>query len=113
MQRCKINIISYPANDGKEYFISWINDTNILLGFCRLRINSTFINPYFEELNGCSLLRELHIYGQVIQHETINKGYGVQHCGLGNIKLDISYQEISSFMVALKYVLFSSKTNIF
>jgi ELP3 family radical SAM enzyme/protein acetyltransferase len=79
----KINIISYPANDGKEYFISWINDTNILLGFCRLRINSTFINPYFEELNGCSLLRELHIYGQVIQHETINKGYGVQHCGLG------------------------------
>ena len=31
----------------------------------------------------------------------------------GNIKHDISYKEISCFIFALKYVLFSSKTNIF
>lgn len=78
-----IIIRKYSASDGIEYFISWENSSSMLLGFCRLRINSSNINKYFPELNNCALIRELHIYGQVIQHSSTNNGIGVQHRGLG------------------------------
>ena len=78
---------TYPASDGYEYFISWTHKlNNTLLGFLRLRINSALTletNKCFPELEGCALIRELHIYGQVIDHTSDNDGLGVQHIGLG------------------------------
>ena len=79
----KINVRQYPASDGIEYFITWNNLDDLLLGFLRLRINSTNNNIYFPELSGSALIRELHVYGQVINHNNNNKGIGVQHIGLG------------------------------
>lgn len=78
----KIVIYEYKASDGIEYFISYEND-NYLLGFIRLRINETKNNKYFSELNDCALIRELHVYGQLINHNNINDGIGVQHKGIG------------------------------
>jgi len=78
-----IKTIKYEASDGIEYFISWENDSNTLLGFLRLRINSDSANKIFPELTGCAMIRELHIYGQVINHHLENTGEGVQHIGLG------------------------------
>lgn len=49
----------------------------------RLRINKSKHNICFPELYGCSLIRELHVYGQVINHNSENNGDGVQHTGLG------------------------------
>jgi ELP3 family radical SAM enzyme/protein acetyltransferase len=97
----EIKVREYDASDGKEYFISWEDSENTLLGFLRLRINSANINSFsesskipmsklqasaeylFPELKGCSLIRELHVYGQVINHNKDNNGVGVQHIGLG------------------------------
>jgi ELP3 family radical SAM enzyme/protein acetyltransferase len=78
-----IKVREYEASDGIEYFISWENNDEILLGFLRLRINSESANKIFPELTGCAMIRELHIYGQVINHHFDNKGDGVQHIGLG------------------------------
>lgn len=77
-----INVRQYDASDGEEFFITWENDDN-LLGLLRLRINKSNINDIFPELSDCSMIRELHIYGQVINHDDDNNGVGVQHMGLG------------------------------
>lgn len=79
----KIKVRDYQASGGIEYFISWEDDNDILLGFLRLRINMNEKNRFFPELHNCSLIRELHIYGQVINHKATNNGTGVQHIGLG------------------------------
>jgi len=106
-----IKVREYKASGGIEYFISWEDSEDTLLGFLRLRINSADVdyssndsdsdfsetsesskNTYelltsgkylFPELEGCSLIRELHVYGQVINHNKDNNGVGVQHIGLG------------------------------
>lgn len=78
-----LKVRQYDASDGQEYFISWENNEDDLLGFIRLRINSSKVNKYFPELNNTALIRELHVYGQVIQHDLTNIGSGVQHKGLG------------------------------
>jgi ELP3 family radical SAM enzyme/protein acetyltransferase len=78
-----IKVRQYEASYGIEYFISWEDKDDTLLGFLRLRINSDSANKIFPELTGCSMIRELHIYGQVINHNLNNKGEGVQHIGLG------------------------------
>lgn len=78
-----IKVRKYKASEGTEYFISWENNNDVLLGFLRLRINKNNENKCFPELSECSLIRELHIYGQVINHNSENSGNGVQHIGLG------------------------------
>jgi ELP3 family radical SAM enzyme/protein acetyltransferase len=82
-----LDVTTYPSSDGIEYFINWKHQTqNTLLGFLRLRINSDEtleLNKTFPELNKCGMIRELHIYGQVIDHTSDNTGNGVQHIGLG------------------------------
>jgi ELP3 family radical SAM enzyme/protein acetyltransferase len=79
----KLVVRKYKASDGIEYFISWENDNMDLLGFIRLRINSSLINEVFPELSNCALIRELHIYGKLIHHLDDNIGEGIQHIGLG------------------------------
>ncbi len=79
----RLIVRQYKASRGIEYFISWENDNHDLLGFIRLRINSILINTVFPELSNCALIRELHIYGQLIHHLDENTGNGVQHMGLG------------------------------
>jgi len=69
----KLNIIKkevYEASEGKEYFIQIVNEFNSLLGFIRLRINSTEI----------AYIRELHVYGE---QTSIGKKGEVQHKGYG------------------------------
>lgn len=70
----KINIRSYEAAGGREYFISADSkDNNILYGFCRLRLDQgSPIAP--------ALIRELHVYGQLVSLGSQQK---VQHSGLG------------------------------
>lgn len=83
----ELKVRSYDASDGIEYFISWEDSEDTLLGFLRLRINESSDNKYFPELSNCALIRELHVYGQVITHDNINNGDGVQHRGLGKALL--------------------------
>lgn len=86
LAEARLHIREYDASDGKEYFISkevGHGKHRQLLGFVRLRITDTMATHVFEELEGCALVRELHVYG-VLQptHEAGNMN-AAQHKGIG------------------------------
>lgn len=59
----------YLASRGEEVFISIEGESrrrsDVLFGFCRLRLPSAHSEIAVEELRGCALVRELHVYGQL------------------------------------------------
>lgn len=79
--QAKLIVRTYISSGSNEYFISMeVGDTpGILLGFCRLRINSKDVKDQFPELNGCALIRELHVYGQTTSKDKKH----IQHQGIG------------------------------
>tara|TARA_Y100000389_G_C17469478_1_gene528991 strand:+ start:6411 stop:8114 length:1704 start_codon:yes stop_codon:yes gene_type:complete len=89
----ELNVQKYEASDGIEYFISL--DTLIsdkLIGFLRLRINNSNDNV-LNVLKNSSLVRELHIYGNV--SPVGNRNYvNPQHNGYGKMLLNKA-EEIS------------------
>ena len=82
---------SYTAQDGREHFISWENESRtVLFGFVRLRFPSQPTNPVFAELTGAALIRELHVYGRTIGTGTTTDEASTgatttvaQHLGIG------------------------------
>lgn len=78
---CVRLIRKYKESDGDEYFISYESkDRKYIYGFCRLRLCKNPGLGYFKELDGCALIRELHVYGTVMSKNTDKS---IQHCGLG------------------------------
>ncbi|VVB82297.1 Uncharacterised protein [uncultured archaeon] len=68
--KLKLKITKYKASDREEYFLEIVNDEDILFGLLRLRI-----------VNGKSIVRELHVYGQSLKLGEAGKIS--QHIGLG------------------------------
>lgn len=77
---------TYDASGGVEYFISAESrDLKRLYGFLRLRLCNAR-SDIFPELKGCALIRELHVYGKLMETCRQNKQH-VQHCGIGKFLL--------------------------
>ncbi len=75
-RQAKLFVTKYRASAGDEYFISWANAAQTkLYGFARLRLSPDNIFPH------TALLRELHVYGELIPAG--KKSSKVQHRGLG------------------------------
>jgi elongator complex protein 3 len=75
IKKWKINILKYKASEGFEYFISVDSlDKKTLYGFCRLRLDKK--SPVAP-----AIIRELHVYGQLVSVGDKNKK--TQHQGLG------------------------------
>lgn len=75
-------IRQYNASEATEYFISFESqDNKVLYGFIRLRLTTNQPIHIFPELEGCALIRELHVYGKL--QPVGNKTNHVQHSGLG------------------------------
>lgn len=82
----------YKASGGTEYHITFeTDDEKILFGFVRLRLTNIpgkiiigreYIKTVFPELEGCALIRELHVYGQTTSVGTLGES-GQQHKGFG------------------------------
>ncbi len=85
----KIVISHYKSSGGDEYFINAesIDNKGTLYGFIRLRLCNT-ATDILPELEGCALIRELHVYGQlnIVGDKTITSN--TQHKGLGRILLE-------------------------
>ncbi|MCK5416717.1 tRNA uridine(34) 5-carboxymethylaminomethyl modification radical SAM/GNAT enzyme Elp3 [Candidatus Parcubacteria bacterium] len=80
----KLSIMNYDVSDGIEHFISFENfDKKILYGFCRL---------YIPKNSNPAIIRELHVYGQLISVGSKTKK--TQHSGLGK-KLMEKAEEIA------------------
>lgn len=73
------------SRGGQEYFISVEND-NVIFGFCRLRVPRTLDGvDVFPELQSAALVRELHVYGELVPHaqKTQTNERQTQHGGIG------------------------------
>lgn len=98
--KAKLFIRKYPASDGTEYFLSFESpDKKTVYGFLRLRINNK-VDNIFPELVNASLVRELHVYGQMtpVYGENSDEEVGLQqtqHLGLGK-KLMLEAEKITN-----------------
>lgn len=82
----EIKVRTYDAQNGTEFFISLESpDENHLFGFVRLRITNN--KPIFPELTNCTLIRELHIYGNLLPVNNKSLKQHSQHRGYGTILL--------------------------
>jgi elongator complex protein 3 len=71
----------YSASGGSEIFLSHETKAgDTILGFLRLR---KVARPHRAELDGSTVVRELHIYGQAISIGRSDRGDSYQHRGLG------------------------------
>ncbi|PIR06146.1 MAG: tRNA uridine(34) 5-carboxymethylaminomethyl modification radical SAM/GNAT enzyme Elp3 [Candidatus Komeilibacteria bacterium CG11_big_fil_rev_8_21_14_0_20_36_20] len=75
----------YSASDGQEIFLSYeSSDSQIVYAFLRLRFNNNSTKNIFPELKNASIVRELHVYGQMIPTDLKEEAvYQTQHLGIG------------------------------
>jgi len=83
-----LRVRMYNASKGREFFISFESrDENTIFGFARLRLCADFstARAAFPELIGCAMIRELHVYGQMLPVFDKMKGKeeATQHLGFG------------------------------
>jgi len=83
----KLEVIKYQAGGGIEYFIqAESKDKKTLYGFCRLRLKAHFNKggkgDFFKVLTGAALVRELHVYGELVP---VGRKKKTQHAGLGKV----------------------------
>jgi elongator complex protein 3 len=101
----QLRITNYKASGGREYFIEACSkDKKVLYGFCRLRLVPRNMEHITHNIiQGMALIRELHVYGELVSvpstssgQATKNSGLGkkVQHEGLGK-KLMIEAEKIA------------------
>lgn len=101
-QEAIIKVRTYEANGAIDKFISFESyDEKCIFGFLRLRLPSQEkdkqVNIEFDCLNNRALIRELHVYGNVIPVGYKNNNNASQHMGFGKKLLekaeDISKKE--------------------
>ncbi|MCZ7381835.1 MAG: tRNA uridine(34) 5-carboxymethylaminomethyl modification radical SAM/GNAT enzyme Elp3 [Candidatus Methanoperedens sp.] len=80
-ENIELTVEEYSACGGKEHFISFEDKgKDVLVGFLRLRFPCA---PHRQELHGAALVRELHVYGSMVQPgESAGKAQW-QHRGYG------------------------------
>jgi len=82
-------IIKYSTSVSTEYFISYKTKANDrICSFLRLNIPKKKEN-FISELSNSSIIREVHVYGQVVGIGKRNKGKS-QHLGLGKSMINIA-----------------------
>ncbi len=95
----KLSRIDYGNCDGKEIFLSF-EDSDILLGFLRLRIPDESFRKEID--SNSSIIREIHVYGAAA---VIGEKGEVQHRGLGKKLLEeaerISLEEFNKNKIVI------------
>ena len=85
---------SYKTSDGgTEYFISLESaDKRVIFGFLRLRIPPKIHNPVFQCLKNKGMIRELHVYNNLmcVGEKASKKSNNTQHRGTGKSLLKIA-----------------------
>jgi len=89
-----LKVLEYKSSGGREFFISF-ETPDFLIGFIRLRLNSNENIKQLSILNGCGLIRELHIYSPLLNVGE-NEIYSTQHKGYGSLLIKKA-EEIAEF----------------
>ncbi|MDH7593670.1 MAG: tRNA uridine(34) 5-carboxymethylaminomethyl modification radical SAM/GNAT enzyme Elp3 [Methanomicrobiales archaeon] len=82
----EFRILSYACCEGEEYFISACAGER-LIGFARLRFPS---QPFLPELENTTLLRELHVYGEMVPVGSRPDEFAWQHRHIGSELIGIA-----------------------
>jgi elongator complex protein 3 len=77
--------LDYDTDATRECFLSYVTPEDRLAGFLRLSLPQA--EPPIAELNGCAVIREVHVYGPALELGDRQDGI-VQHAGLGTQLLD-------------------------
>ncbi|HRX43926.1 MAG TPA: tRNA uridine(34) 5-carboxymethylaminomethyl modification radical SAM/GNAT enzyme Elp3 [Candidatus Dojkabacteria bacterium] len=87
-ENLELETIKYETSVSKEYFISYkTKDTDKICSFLRLSIPTK--ETYIEDLKNSSIIREVHVYGNVVNIGKESKGES-QHLGLGKKMIQIA-----------------------
>ncbi len=81
----KEEVIKYKTSISTEYFISYVTkNSDKICGFLRLSIPKKDLskNHFIDELKSCAIIREVHVYGTLVNIGKESKGEA-QHLGLG------------------------------
>jgi len=81
----RLERLDYETDGTRECFLSYVTPEGRLAGF--LRLSLPWAEPSIAELNGCAVIRELHVYGPALELGARREG-AVQHAGLGTHLLD-------------------------
>jgi elongator complex protein 3 len=91
-QDIELNIVSYTTSASEEKFLQFVTkDNNSIVAFLRLSLPNE--NNFIMELNESSMIREIHVYGNLVTVGQKSEGKS-QHLGLGT-RLIKKAQEIS------------------
>ena len=77
-----LDSLSYTSSIGQEIFLQYITDKRDIAGFLRLSLPDAAAAPLVDELAGCAVIREVHVYGLAIGLGAAMAGRA-QHLGLG------------------------------
>ncbi|MYD08653.1 MAG: tRNA uridine(34) 5-carboxymethylaminomethyl modification radical SAM/GNAT enzyme Elp3 [Chloroflexi bacterium] len=78
----KLDSLTYDSSIGDEVFLQYITEAREIAGFLRLSLPSAPESPLLEELRGCAMIREVHVYGLALGIGASGPGRA-QHAGLG------------------------------
>ena len=79
-----LNDYRYRAAYADEHFLQYVTENDRLAGYLRLSIpDEKGGNAPIDELRGCAIIREVHIYGQSLPVGAEQSG-AAQHIGLGS-----------------------------
>jgi elongator complex protein 3 len=80
-----VNALEYETSGGREVFLSLDTDRDRLAGFLRLSLPtaSATAGTGIGELHGAALIREVHVYGPVVEIGRPALDGRVQHSGIG------------------------------
>lgn len=79
----RLDSLSYASSIGQETFLQVITADRDIAGFLRLSLPDAREAPLLDELAGCAMIREVHVYGLALGIGAAMAGRA-QHLGLGS-----------------------------
>ena len=79
----QLDQVSYDTSIGEEVFLQFITAERDIAGFLRLSLPALDEAALLDELRGCAMIREVHVYGLSLGIGSALEGRA-QHAGLGS-----------------------------
>ncbi|MCE2473694.1 MAG: tRNA uridine(34) 5-carboxymethylaminomethyl modification radical SAM/GNAT enzyme Elp3 [Anaerolineae bacterium] len=87
----KLDSLSYASSIGEEVFLQYVTDQRDIAGFLRLSLPAQTDAALLDELRGCAMIREVHVYGLALGIGSTGEGRA-QHAGLGTSLIERAAQ---------------------
>jgi elongator complex protein 3 len=79
----RLDRLDYATDVNEEHFLSYVTPEDKLAGFLRLSLPVGGTESPIEEIRGCAMIREVHVYGPALDIDADSEGEA-QHVGVGS-----------------------------